>query len=176
MGLAAVVVTALATLFAQPAVALDSNVFELDGNATTDHSGTTLPDDWDRVCHSVLGTDCSTTNNANTSAVEFGSQTIDTGTAFTGGGSKDPNDISSWAYTIGIGGLPGKDALLNGFAARYNTPANASCPSSTGTCSEVFFGKKATCSACHAQSLTVDHMLQNGGHFDLTQAQINALP
>ena len=34
----------------------------------------------------------------------------------------------------------------------------------------------ATCSACHAQSLTVDHMLQNGGHFDLTQPQINALP
>ena len=34
----------------------------------------------------------------------------------------------------------------------------------------------ATCSACHAQPLTVDHMVQNGGHFGLTQAQINALP
>ena len=34
----------------------------------------------------------------------------------------------------------------------------------------------ATCSACHAQSLTVDHMLQNGGHFGLTQPQITALP
>jgi OmcA/MtrC family decaheme c-type cytochrome len=32
----------------------------------------------------------------------------------------------------------------------------------------------ATCSACHAQKLTVDHMLQNGGHFDATQAQIDA--
>jgi OmcA/MtrC family decaheme c-type cytochrome len=32
----------------------------------------------------------------------------------------------------------------------------------------------ATCSACHSQKLTVDHMLQNGGRFDLTQAQIDA--
>jgi len=34
----------------------------------------------------------------------------------------------------------------------------------------------ATCSACHAQTLTVDHMVQNGAQFNLTQAQINALP
>lgn len=34
----------------------------------------------------------------------------------------------------------------------------------------------ATCSSCHAQSLTVDHMVQNGAQFNLTQAQINALP
>ena len=34
----------------------------------------------------------------------------------------------------------------------------------------------ATCSACHAATLKVDHMEQNGGHFGLTQAQINALP
>ncbi|HEY6910518.1 MAG TPA: OmcA/MtrC family decaheme c-type cytochrome, partial [Myxococcales bacterium] len=32
----------------------------------------------------------------------------------------------------------------------------------------------ATCSACHSQKLTVDHMLQNGGRFDVTQAQIDA--
>src|SRR5262250_2088820 len=81
-----------------PALALDTSVFELDGNAVTDHAGTGLPDDWDRVCHSVLGTDCSTTNNANTSTVEFASQGATTGTTFTGGGSKDPIDISSWAW------------------------------------------------------------------------------
>ena len=34
----------------------------------------------------------------------------------------------------------------------------------------------SACSACHASSLFVDHMLQNGGHFGLTQAQIDALP
>jgi len=34
----------------------------------------------------------------------------------------------------------------------------------------------AACSACHASSLYVDHMQQNGGHFGLTQAQIDALP
>src|SRR5712664_1877779 len=40
----------------------DTGAFELDGNAT---SATMTPaaDDWDRVCHQVLGTDCSTTSN-----------------------------------------------------------------------------------------------------------------
>jgi OmcA/MtrC family decaheme c-type cytochrome len=32
----------------------------------------------------------------------------------------------------------------------------------------------ATCSSCHAQSLPVDHMKQNGGQFNVTQAQIDA--
>jgi hypothetical protein len=140
LSLATIAALAIGMAIALPASALDTSVFELDGNAVTDHAGTGLPDDWDRVCHSVLGTDCSTTNNANTSVVEFASQTVANGTAFSGGGSKDPIDISSWAYTIGIGGLPGKDALLNGFAARYTTAANASCTSSTATCSEIFFG------------------------------------
>ena len=34
----------------------------------------------------------------------------------------------------------------------------------------------ATCSACHAQKLPLDHMQQMGGHTGLTQAQIDALP
>ncbi len=33
----------------------------------------------------------------------------------------------------------------------------------------------ATCSACHASSLQMDHMQQNGGEWGLTQAQIDAL-
>src|SRR6266568_5803175 len=116
-------------------------VFELDGNAVTDHGGTGVPDDWDRVCHSVLGADCSTGNNANTNTVEFASQGASTGTTFTGGGSKDPLDVSGWAWNQASGGLPGKDILLNGFAARYNLTANpTTCPSTTSICSVVFFG------------------------------------
>ncbi len=122
--------------------ALDTSVFELDGNAVTDHTGTGIPDDWDRVCHSVLGTDCSTTNNATTSTVEFLSQGAATGTTFTGGGSKDPLDISGWAWNQAAGGLPGKDILLNGFTAEYTTPASANCPGSSATvdCKQLFFG------------------------------------
>src|SRR5215469_8191022 len=133
---------ALAMGTAAPALALDTSVFELDGNAVTNNTGTGLPDDWDRVCHSVLGTDCSTTNNANTSTVEFASQGATTGTTFTSGGSKDPIDISSWAWNQGTGGLPGKDILLNGFSAQYVSAASASCPGSSASqpCKQLFFG------------------------------------
>jgi hypothetical protein len=131
--------------------------FELDGNATTGaHSG--LPDDWDRVCYQVntldpmaaglppTGVNCSTTTGVTipgNTARAWAFQPANNGTTFTGGGSKDPIDISSWAWNQGSGGLPGKDILLNGFAARYSTPGDAStCPGSSSTvpCNEVFFG------------------------------------
>jgi hypothetical protein len=136
-------VTAAAAVFAIPVLAVNATgAFELDGNAVTSHSGTGAPDDWDRVCHQVLGTDCSTTTNTNgATAVEFASQTASGGTTFTGGGSKDPIDVSSWAWNQAAGGLPGKDILLNGFAARYSLPPNpATCPSTTSTCNVLFFG------------------------------------
>jgi len=145
----AVFVLPLAALTALPASAVRATgAFELDGDAT---SSTAPPppataDDWDRVCHQVLNADCSTSLNTTggttgtpASAVEFASQTASGGTTFTGGGSKDPIDITSWAWNQASGGLPGKDILLNGFAARYDlTAANPSCPS--GPCSIVFFG------------------------------------
>jgi len=142
LALATMVATAVAMVIALPAFALDTTVFELDGNATTDHAGIAVPDDWDRVCRSFLGTDCSTTNIANTSTVEFASQGASTGTTFTGGGSKDPIDVSSWAWNQATGGLPGKDILLNGFAAEYTTSPNANCPGSVAatTCKQIFFG------------------------------------
>ncbi len=156
-GYAAVIttlVTVAATVLAIPAFALDTSVFELDGNAVTDHGGTGVPDDWDRVCHSVLGADCSTGNNANTNTVEFASQGASTGTTFTGGGSKDPLDVSGWAWNQASGGLPGKDILLNGFAARYSTAPSASCPGSgaQGSCSQIFFGMDRFDNAGDAQN------------------------
>jgi Bacterial Ig-like domain (group 3) len=42
-------------------------------------------------------------------------------TIFTGGGSKDPENIPNWAWKDGAGGLPDKDNLRHAFAARYDT-------------------------------------------------------
>ena len=134
------IVTAGSALLVMPALALDLSVFELDGNAVTTH-GPGLPDDWDRVCHQVLGTDCSTTSNSSATAVAFASQPASGGDQFSGGGSKDPLPIEGWLWNTS-GGLPGKDILLNGFAARYTTAPSSSCPGSAGVgkCSQIFFG------------------------------------
>src|SRR5439155_9658810 len=113
--------------------------FELDGNATSSTS-----DDWDKVCHQVTGSDCSTTSNTTgASAVSWTSEQDNlSASIFTGGGSKDPIDISSWAWKDGS--VPDKDNLLHAFAARYTLPASATCPNGTnppvGTCDVLFFG------------------------------------
>jgi hypothetical protein len=99
----------------------DTGAFELDGNAT---NGAAAGDDWDNVCHQVLGTDCSTTaDTAGATAVDWVSEPNLNTSIFTGGGSKDPSDVSQWAWKDGAGGLPDKDNLLHSFAARYTTSA-----------------------------------------------------
>ncbi len=116
----AVVSTAIAlTVFGGPAEAVhDTGAFELDGNAV---NGPATGDDWDNVCHQVLGTDCSTTNNTSgASAVDWVAEPNPNASIFTGGGSKDPQDINQWAWKD-AGGLPDKDNLLHSFAARYPT-------------------------------------------------------
>jgi hypothetical protein len=136
-------VLSLAALSAIPGAAVNNTgAFEPDGNASSSTTVSGPPDDWDRVCQEVTGSNCSTSFNTNGStAVEWVAQGAATGTTFTSGGSKDPIDVSSWAWDQASGGLPGKDILLNGFAARYSPPANAStCPSSNSTCSVIFFG------------------------------------
>ena len=93
----------------------DTGKFELDGNAT---NGAAAGDDWDNVCHQVLGNDCSTSNNTTgATAVDWVSEPTLTTSIFTGGGSKDPQDINNWAYKDGS--VPDKDNLLHSFAARY---------------------------------------------------------
>jgi hypothetical protein len=97
----------------------DTGSFELDGNAT---NGVAAGDDWDNVCHQVVGSDCGTTSDTTgATAVAWVAEPNTNTTIFTGGGSKDPIDISSWAWKDGAGGLPDKDNLLHSFAARYNT-------------------------------------------------------
>lgn len=142
MALSAIAAVVAMGVLVIPALALDTSVFELDGNAVTNNAGTGSPDDWDRVCHQVLKTDCSTSNNtAAATAVAFASQPAANGDQFSGGGSKDPLPIEGWLWNT-TGGLPGKDILLNGFAARYSTAPNANCPGSNtvGKCSQIFFG------------------------------------
>ena len=155
----------LFVFFAVPTQAVNATgLFELDGNAVTLH-GAGSPDDWDRVCHDVtdngtvfnkFGTGFDSAGHAfsaagcnsaasttGASALEFVHAASQNEVNFTGGGSKDPIDISSWAYTTGTGGNPGKDILLDGFAARYSTAANSStCPTinSDPICKLIFFG------------------------------------
>jgi hypothetical protein len=98
----------------------DTGAFELEGNATNDP--TVDGDDWDNVCHQVLGTNCSTTTGApDATATQWVAEDDLNRTIFTGGGSKDPQDISNWQWKDGAGGLPDKDNLLHTFAARYTT-------------------------------------------------------
>jgi hypothetical protein len=117
----------------------DTGAFELDGNATND---STPGDDWDNVCHQVLGTDCSTSNNTTgATAVSWTAEPNLNSTIFTGGGSKDPQNINQWAWKDGAGGLPDKDNLLHSFAARYSLTPGATCPSGGATtCDVLYFG------------------------------------
>jgi len=97
----------------------DTGAFELDGNAT--NQSLTPGDDWDNVCHQVNPTACPTgANTTGATAVDWVSEPNLSASIFTGGGSKDPQDISNWAWK-NAGGLPDKDNLLHGFAARYST-------------------------------------------------------
>ncbi len=118
----------------------DTGAFELDGNAVNNPA--VNGDDWDNVCHQVVGSDCSTTSNTSgATAVSWSAEPNPNSTIFTGGGSKDPQDVSDWAWKDGAGGLPDKDNLQHSFAARYSLPPSPTCPSGTATtCEVLFFG------------------------------------
>jgi uncharacterized repeat protein (TIGR01451 family) len=85
----------------------DESLFELDGNAT-DSAAIEPDDDWDSLNHAIatVFVSSATESPANDS------------TYFTGGGSKDVNDISQWNYTS-IDQTPDKDDILDAFAAAY---------------------------------------------------------
>src|SRR5215475_15702720 len=141
-GLAVVSSTAaVIALAVAPALAVhDTGAFELDGNAV---NGPAPGDDWDNVCHQVVKGDCSTTNNTTAfggaTAVDWVAEPNPSASIFTGGGSKDPQDINQWAWKD-AGGLPDKDNLLHSFAARYSLPPSSSCPSTGTTCEVLYFG------------------------------------
>src|SRR5215471_8363523 len=125
----------------------DTGSFELDGNAvaTTSH-------DWDQVCFQVTNdARCGTTTSAGAESAAWTADGLNgtadpfvnnqNATIFTGGGSKDPQDINQWAWKDGAGGLPDKDNLLHSFAARYSLPPSPSCPTGgAATCELLYFG------------------------------------
>ncbi len=101
-----------------------TTIFQLDGNSA---------DDFLTCVYSVgtppnAGTECdywNLINKTGTSGSGRGHSTLNTyidGTSntfnFTGGGSKDPNDLSQWKYTST--NTPNKDTLNAAYAAAYN--------------------------------------------------------
>ncbi len=135
-------------------------VFQLDGNAQQSDPPATPGDDWDNICPSaatLVPPTCAVTDGAaaSTTATSF-AHISDTAispecaggtncTVFTGGGSKDPQDISSWNWKTDTGGLPSKDNLAHSFAARYTVSSTGSsdpnCPlPSVGPCKLLYFG------------------------------------
>src|SRR5690348_961824 len=126
-------VAALALLTVGGAQAVhDVGVFQLEGNASTaDQSNPPAAEDWDLICkanpvtvqhpdgctfaggYSVpAGTTTATATAFNTDGTNA--------SIFTGGGSKDPQDLSSWNWKDGS--VPDKDNLQHAFAARYSIP------------------------------------------------------
>jgi hypothetical protein len=126
----------------------DLGLIELEGDAVTQ-----ITDDWDEVCKAVTITNdttssipdqCATAGSllASNTAVAFANDGSQNATIFTGGGSKDPNSLTQWAWKDQAGGLPDKDNLQDAFAARYSIPESALCPAAgTATnCEVLYFG------------------------------------
>jgi hypothetical protein len=87
----------------------DLGVFELEGDAVDDTA--VAGDDWEKVF--------ANTDSADETA--FVQEPDPNDSFFTGGGSKDPEDIPAWKWKDETGGLPDKSNLTNSFAASYTT-------------------------------------------------------
>jgi hypothetical protein len=126
----------------------DTGIFQLDGDAQTSTNTAGTPaasDDWDKVCNQATGgglAGCGTTAvTSGATAVSWTAEPNVNSSIFTGGGSKDPNDINQWAWKDDAGGLPDKDNLEHGFAVRYSEPPSTNCPAGTNpTCELIYFG------------------------------------
>jgi len=141
--------TALLALFltAGAQAVHDTGIFQLDRNALTSDDAGAVPaaHDWDQICKQATGgAQCaSAPGSAGTTVVSFDTDAVNA-SIFTGGGSKDPHDISDWLYKDGS--VPDKDDLLHGFAARYSAPADTTpptlCPVNppSTSCELLYFG------------------------------------
>jgi hypothetical protein len=113
----------------------DDGVFELDTPSANVTNEAAPGEDWENVCFEVTGdSDCGTNVGSAASDVAWAGDSADVGTQtsddpsvapaadsssiYTGGGSKDTEDIGSWIYK-NSGGLPDKDNILHAFAAKY---------------------------------------------------------
>lgn len=128
------------------------------------------PDDWDRVCYEAVqkpvtdgglgltpaqaeqkcftaediadGDVSETTADGGAVAVSWVEEPNPASTIFTGGGSKDPQDISNWLWKDDQNNPPDKDNIEHAYAARYSVdPPTAECPAgSADTCEVLYFG------------------------------------
>ena len=117
LDLATLLVASQLALVAGPSAAvaaLNAGVLELEGNATDDAAAGT---DWSVVHAGQRATP--ETCPAGASACAWENDGAPNATIFTGGGSKDPQDVTSWRWKDQSGGLPDKDNLLHSFAARF---------------------------------------------------------
>src|SRR6185503_19337436 len=130
VALVALLVVALALSLASAARAVhDAGLFELDGNVA-DSPAAGSGEDW--------ATYFPTGSGSAQASVFVADQTdpADT-TYFTGGGSKDNNDISSWAWTP-TDQAPDKDEILNAYAVTYSKACTL--PSGPATGQYIYFG------------------------------------
>lgn len=88
----------------------DVGLFEVEGNAIDNPA--IAGEDWDKV---FAGTDSAAVSTFIDRSTERGTGDV---TYFTGGGSKDINDINQWLYTSGDT-TPDKDDIQDAFAAAY---------------------------------------------------------
>jgi hypothetical protein len=127
---------ALMALFLPTAQAVHTDgVFELDTPSANVTNDAAAGEDWTNVCYEVTANSACGTNVGSTaddvawagdSATTGGSvlddpsvaPAADSSSIYTGGGSKDTEDIGNWIYK-NAGGLPDKDNILHAFAAKY---------------------------------------------------------
>ena len=95
----------------------DLGIFELEGNALNDPAP---GDDWDNVYNGTGSSLASVFVGTGGIEVPVGEGGSDV-TYFTGGGSKDNNDVSQWKYTDGDV-APNKDDITDAYAATYTDP------------------------------------------------------
>ena len=104
----------MATLAGGAGAVHDLNIFELDGNIA-DGSGGGAPDDW----ATLFPTNTSPQFVVARSFVSDGTGAADTG--FTGGQSKDTENVSGWGWSAGQV-TPAKNNIANAYAAGYVDP------------------------------------------------------
>jgi hypothetical protein len=103
--IASVIVVSALTVWRLPLAAVHIGVFELEGDAVDDPN--------------VAGDDWNTPGGGSAVAQSFVADGSGNRTIFTGGGSKDNSDVSSWLWKDDAGGLPDKDNITNAYARAY---------------------------------------------------------
>lgn len=98
----------------------DSNIFELEGDAL---DGSATGDDWQNIADDRTGGPGLLAQNNSTVSTFMIDGLDSTDTTFTGGGSKDVNDISQWQHVTGAVS-PLKNEIGHAFAAAYIDPSN----------------------------------------------------